>query len=275
MSAAIPNPFLTGLLAALRRPVAGASSDQYLRAILVQENVSAGILSPANQAYATLAPIIQHWAGTHLSLLAFSGSFAKGTANRSNSDLDLLISLRSDCSIPLEEICTSLRDRIMREGYPATLQNVSVGTTVWSQQVDLVPAHQRNTFTNDHSLFHKRTGTWRKTNFHRHVSLVSLCGRTNEIRLLKLWRDQKGLEFPSFYLELAVIRALRSVWYGSLSEHVLTVLDYLADGFALDRFEDPANGTNVISDDLSHFEKLAIKRQAQASLCGSWAGIVL
>jgi hypothetical protein len=274
MSAAVPNSLITGILAALQRPTANTSSDQYLRGILARESVPNGLLAPASQAYATLAPIIRNWAGPHLSFLAYSGSYAKGTANRSGTDVDLLISLRSDCAVPLRQTCFSLRDRLKEEGFTATVQNVSVGTRVSSQNVDLVPARQQNPFTNDHSLFHKRTSSWRKTNVHTHVKLVSTCGRTSEIRLAKLWRNQKGLEFPSFYLELAVIRALRSEWYGTLSEHFLKVLDYFAGPFVTDRFIDPANGANILSDDLTYAEKLAIKRQAQASLLCSWAGIV-
>jgi hypothetical protein len=274
MSTAVPNAFMSGILAVLQRPTPNALSDQYLRAILAREYVDNGLLSPANAVYSTVAPIIQNWAGAHLSFLAFSGSYAKGTANKSGTDLDLLISLRDSCTVPLKEICSSLKSRMSEEGYAATVQNVSVGISVRGTKVDLVPARQQNPFTNDHSLYHKRTGTWRKTNVHKHVNLVSSCGWTPEIRLIKLWRDQKGLDFPSFYLELAVIRALRGVWYGTLSEHVLSILDYLAGNFVTDRFVDPANTANVISDDLTFAEKKRIQTAAQLSLRGDWSGII-
>lgn len=217
MSAAVPNPFMSGILAALQRPIPNGLSDQYLRAILAREYVNTGLLSPANRVYSTVRPIVQNWAGPHLSFLAFSGSYAKGTANKSGTDLDLLISLRESCATSLKDICYSLKARMSEEGYAATIQNVSVGITIAGTKVDLVPARQQHSLTNDHSLFHKRTASWRKTNIHKHISIVSSCGWIPEIRLIKLWRDQKGVDLPSFYLELAVIRALRNVWYGTLS----------------------------------------------------------
>lgn len=274
MGQAVPNPFMAGILAALQRPTASADSDSYLRTILAREYVDAGPFSPANRVFSTIAPTLKHWAGVHLSFLAFSGSYAKGTANKSGTDFDLLISLRESCAIPLKGVCLGLIKRLREEGYAATLQNVSVGTTILGHKVDLVPARQQNSLTADHSLFHKRTDSWRKTNVSKHVALVSSSGRIPEIRLIKLWRDQRGLELPSFYLELAVIRALRSVWYGTLSENVLRVLDYLASDFIKDRFIDPANTNNVISDDLTATQKMRVRAAAQNSLRGSWTSVV-
>jgi hypothetical protein len=272
--AAIPNPFLSGLLSALQRPVADATSDQYLRGILAREHITNGLLSPASKVYSLLAPLVRSWAGPHFALFSYSGSFAKGTANKTGTDLDFLISLRSSCAIPVKDICYSLKQRMLEEGYKATVQNVSVGTSVQGIDVDLVPARQQSPFTNDHTLFNKRSGTWRKTNVHKHVALVSSSGRLSEIRIVKLWRNQRGLDFPSFYLELAVMRGLRGHWYGSLSENVLAVLDYLATNFATDRFVDPANTANIISDDLNFAQKRRIQVAAQLSLQGAWSSIV-
>ena len=56
-------------------------------------------------------------------------------------------------------------------------------------------------------------------------------GRVAETRILKLWRDQQKLDFPSFYLEMVVIAALAGR-YGTLSDNVWTVFTYLRDSFA-------------------------------------------
>jgi hypothetical protein len=275
MCSAFSRPQLTGLLAAtLLRPVPSAESDKLLRRILDREQVLGGILSPVNQAYAILAPHITKWAGAHLSFIALSGSCAKGTANRSTNDLDIMISLRSECEISLEEICLSLKSYLQARGLPAKLQNVSVGTSIGTLNVDLVPARQRSFWTNDHSLYHKRTGTWKKTNVYKHLEIVGKSGRCDEIRLLKLWRDQRGLDFPSFYLELSVIQALKEVWIGTLSTNMLRVLDYLASEFASARITDPANLSNIISDDLTAVAKSRISSAARVSLMTNWAGFV-
>ena len=95
------------------------------------------------------------------------------------------------------------------------------------------------------------------------------------LRILKLWRNQKQLDFPSFYLELTVIDALSGA-RGTLSDNVWTVLEYLRDRFSKARVVDPANTNNVISDDLSDADKLKIEIAAsQARRAKDWNEIVV
>ena len=69
------------------------SADIYLQRILMREAVDAGPASPVRGALTWLRPIIVEWAGGYLADLSPSGSFAKGTANKSGTDIDLFISL--------------------------------------------------------------------------------------------------------------------------------------------------------------------------------------
>ena len=99
-------------------------------------------------------------------------------------------------------------------------------------------------------------------------------GRARETRIIKLWRDQRALDFPSFYLELTVIDALagRS---GALSTNVWTVFEYLRDRFINARVVDPANTNNIISDDLNNAERLKIAAAAGVTMQAStWGQIV-
>lgn len=99
-------------------------------------------------------------------------------------------------------------------------------------------------------------------------------GRIAETRVLKLWRDQHQLDFPSFYLEMVAILAL-SGKRGGLSDNVWTVFQYLRDSFVDARFADPANTNNIISDDLTANEKAAIRTAATRTLAASnWSQIV-
>ena len=76
-------------------------------------------------------------------------------------------------------------------------------------KVDLVPGKLQNALTVDHSLYRRKADTWTKTNVATHIQYVRSGGQLDETRVLKLWRNQKGLDFPSFYLEMALIEALR------------------------------------------------------------------
>jgi hypothetical protein len=56
------------------------------------------------------------------------------------------------------------------------------------------------------------------------VHLVGNSGRQQEICAVKIWRERNGLEFPSFLVELATLRALEGERFGQLAENVHCVL---------------------------------------------------
>jgi hypothetical protein len=113
-----------------------------------------------------------------------------------------------------------------------------------------VPAKHQGGNTEDHSLYRRRADTWTKTNVITRISTVRTAGRISETRILKLWGNQKRLDFPSFYLELATINAFSGA-RGTLSQNVWRVLQYLRDTFPNARIVDPANTNNIVSEDLS------------------------
>lgn len=250
------------------------TADEYLQAILRRETVDNGLHAPARGVQTTLMPIIREWAGNVLSDVSPSGSFAKGTANRSGTDIDLFISLSQHTSNTLSEIHNSLFDRLSQAGYSPKRQNVSINVRVNSYDVDLVPAKRQDGYSQDHSLYRRRANTWTKTNVATHIRYVGQSGRTQEIRIVKLWRNQKGLDFPSFYLELTAIAAL-SYARASLSENVMEVFRYLRDRFGNARVVDPANTNNIISDDLTTAEKAKVAAAASQALgAAHWNQIV-
>lgn len=247
-------------------------SDNYLHQILAREAVDYSINSPLLAVHRTLAPIIQQFAGNQLASVFPSGSYAKRTANRSGTDIDLFISLKEDTNNPLSEIYELLFKAM--SGYSPKRQNVSINVKVGEYDVDLVPGKLQSSGGSEHSLYKRRIDSWTKTDVLRHVAVVSGSGRTNEIRILKLWRNQKGLDFPSFYLELTIINALQG-FNGTLTQNVVRVFEYLRDSFTNARVTDPANTNNVISDDLTVTEKANISSTARKALDSrNWAEIV-
>lgn len=105
--------------------------------------------------------------------------------------------------------------------------------------------------------------------------MVKNSGRITEIVLLKIWRKLHNLEFPSIYLELTVIEALKGKSKSKLSENFLFLLKYLQDEFVQKTIIDPANSNNIISDDLYKYEKEAIRKKAIESLSQKyWEDII-
>lgn len=256
------------------------SPDEYLWGLLVREAVDTGPNSPVRGVGATLAPMLQQWAGQWLVSVQPSGSFAKGTANRSGTDIDLFISLKSDTPESLKEIYDKLGRKLTEAGYSPRRQNVSLNIRVDGYSVDLVPARRQDDIGADHSLFRRRADTWTKTNVDKHIATVRAGGRLGETRLTKLWRNYQKLDFPSFYLELVVLEALgvanplsptKGTWGGNMN----AVFVYLRDKFSGARFVDPANTNNIISDDLNNSEKEAIAVAADRAIKATyWSEVV-
>lgn len=242
------------------------TADEYVKWVLTKYKVATGPGSPAYQAGQAFGPAIRAWAGANLLETKYSGSYAKGTAVRGRTDVDLFISLASNTQNTLREIYNSLFQYVQGRGFTPRRQDVSIGVTYGDVKVDLVPARKHPGHTNDHSLYRTRADTWTQTNVDRHINLVANSGRTEEIRAIKIWRQLHGVDLPSIYLELTVLDALYGRRTGQPAANTLAVLEYLRDSFVTARVVDPANTNNVISDELSYSGKLAAASAARTSL---------
>jgi hypothetical protein len=250
------------------------TADQYLSNILARERVDNGLTSPVRGVHAAIAPTLNVWGNGYIVAVHPSGSFAKGTANRSGTDIDLFISLSENLIDPMKQVYDSLFTQLTQRGFNPVRQNVSINTQIHGYSVDLVPARRQNQHSHDHTLYRRKADTWTKTNVVTHINCVANSGCVNEIRILKLWRNQKGLDFPSFYLELTAMAALTGR-YGTLSQRVWIVLEYLRDRFPTARVVDPANTNNVISDELNAHECARISAAARTALAATdWNQIV-
>jgi len=249
------------------------NADLYLSEILQREQVAHGVGSPALAVLGHVKPIIAQWAGARLVGVFPSGSYAKGTANKSGTDIDMFISLSNETTETLKEIYEKLFNLAKDMGYGPKRQNVSINVKVNGLDIDLVPGRRQDTTTTYHSLYRRKADTWIQTNVQKHIAYVLQGNRLRETRILKLWRNQKNLDLPSFYLEMVVIEALRGS-QGSLSQNVVKVLQYLRDTFMTARFVDPANTNNIISDDLTMMERSAIASRASMALTQTWGDVV-
>jgi hypothetical protein len=247
------------------------SADQYLLRILAKYTPNtAGAQAQVNLIY----PAIQKWAGQYLIEAIYSGSIAKGTAVSLSSDADVFISLSSNTPDDLSNIYSTLFNALRGAGFLSQKQNVSIHVSAGGYKIDFTPGKRQSQYGYDHSLYSYRAQTWTKTNVKTHIDHASASGRLNEIRLVKIWRSLRGLDFPSFYLELAVIDCLKGSG-GTFSDNVWKALGFLATAFPSARYVDPANTNNIISDDLSQSEKQTVQTTAQLSIKETaWENII-
>ena len=241
------------------------NANRYVDRIVRKYEVDKGPGTAVYQAGERLRGLIQKWYTARLVRVHNSGSFAKGTSIKGGTDLDLLISLKPRSGKSLRKMFEGLYQYTEQEGLRPRRQNVSIGVEVNGVKVDLVPA-RKHTGKSDHSLYLSRRQGWTKTNVDKHITFVRRSGKSATIRAAKIWRSNRGLHFPSFYLELAVLRALQGREPQGTADELKRVLEFLAADLPRTELVDPANGANIISSDLSPDEKQEIAREAGASL---------
>jgi hypothetical protein len=247
-----------------------SDSDKYIMDIV---NKHTPVVSDVAQKIQGLLPHVYAWANGHKYEVKLSGSLAKGTGITGTTDVDLFISLDpsvSSCNT-LENVYTTLRNRLSGVGYTTREQNVSLGINHCGLKMDIVPGVKHHALGFDHSLWKRKAQTWTKTNIDEHISHISTSGRTADIRAIKIWRKLRNMDFPSFFLELSVIEALRgNSLTSNPSGNFKKVMDYLSTDFITRTIKDPSNSANNISDDLTQQEKLVIKTTATQTLQGTW-----
>jgi len=250
-----------------------SGSDNYLKSVII--NNKSVPISITDYRLSNIKNIVNSWAGNQLSEIIKSGSSAKGTAIKGVSDIDLFISLKSNTGETLREIYNSLDSYVKSKGISTKRQNVSLGIIQYGLATDLVPGKKQSGYQNYHSLYVLKKDTWTQTNVKAQIDLISNSTRKDEIILTKIWKKNHGLDFPSMYLELIVIEALKYKSAGSLSDNFLTVLTYLTENFVEKVITDPSNSNNIVSDILYKYEKEAIVIKAKESISEKyWSDIV-
>lgn len=245
------------------------NTDQYLRN-LISQNQADPIDIHTDVRFSTILDIIRQWTGLRLAELKQSGSSAKGTAIRGVADVDIFISLKSDTNDTLKDLYLSLNEYLNCRNIPTRKQNVSIGITQYGFEIDLVVGKIQRGYQNWHSIYSQKRDSTMQANIDEHISIVKKSNRQDEIMLTKIWRKNHQLDFPSIYLELIVIEAVKWMRIGNLADNFLEILRFLSDdNFLKRRVVDPSNTNNVISESLSINEKMAIALKAKECLSKS------
>lgn len=260
----------------------------YVNHIIEKYNKNGALTQNENTAISKLSQKIKCWFSDIRELFsAFpyleiqqSGSRAKGTAIRGKSDIDLFLSIYDpENAHTLEEYYDSVFDYLKSEGLNVRKQNVSIGVKYYDCDIDVVPAKKVNSQSynrfNDHYLWSNKHKKRMLTNIQKHIDMVRFSGVQKEIMLLKVWRENHNLDFPSIYIELLCIEELGKRNQHNLADNFFHMLQYIAENIESKRIVDPGNCNNIISDSLSNSEKRAISNQANRSLVKtSWEDII-
>lgn len=237
--------------------------DQYASTVVEKYHITADTGSPSHQAADELVPLLKQWGKQYLLGMTLSGAYAKNTAIHLSSDVDVLIAVTPVPNMDMKRIFWSLFEFLTDQDLRPHTKSVSIQVEQNGLFVDVIPACSDR---GGNLLFNKRSGRIVETDVAQHVHLVANSGRQQEICALKIWRERNGLDFPSFYLEMTVLKALETERFGQLADNVLTVLRFLAGRFPELVVRDPVNARNVLSNDLTDEAKRAISAAARNAL---------
>jgi hypothetical protein len=236
--------------------------------------------TPANkivEALPQIKTLVTDWSNGYCQAIRTAGGIAHQTAVKCASDVDLFISLSPDVHDRPEKIYFSLYGYLQRKGYAVKKQNVALRLNYNDIMLDLIPGKQEKPGAADHTLFMSKKGAPVKTNVDLHTQTVkgSNSTVTNVIRLTKIWRERHALEFPSLYLELAVIRGLEGKNLHSLEDSFKAALAWITQSIENTEIVDPANSTNILSNEVTAAEKKALALKAkEAAKIESWQKVV-
>lgn len=249
------------------------TTEQYAASIVEKYRVAADAGSPSHRAADEVIPLLKQWGKQYLLGLTLSGAYAKNTAITLSSHVDLLVGLSPVPGMDMKQIFWGLFEYLTDRDLRPHTRAVSIQLQCKGLNVDLIPSCRDGRAGN--TLFNKKAGMEVKTEVARHIHLVANSGRQQEICAMKIWRERCGLDFPSLYLELSVLRALADERFGQLSDNVLTVMRYLASRFEQAVVQDPANSSNIVSKDLNEAAKRAIAKAARDALYDeNWKKII-
>lgn len=251
-----------------------ATTEQYAASIVDKYHIAADPGSAPHRAVDEIIPLLKEWAKQYLLGITLSGAYAKNTAITLTSHADVLITLSPVPDKEMRDVYWNLFEFLTQQNLKPDTRNVSIHLPTHGLWVDLVPAYR------DHGiygniLFNKKTGATVHTDVAKHIHLIANSGRQQEISAIKIWRERNRLDFPSLYLELAVLRALESEPFGQLAENVLSVFRYLSRHVEKAMISDPANSKNIVSSDVSDDGKQAIAAAVRGALYDeNWKKII-
>jgi hypothetical protein len=198
----------------------------------------------------------------------YAGSYGKRTIIRQRYDLDIVVYWPQDCGYNIVDIYNAVGTVLERHGHHPNSK-----TVCWELpfqggfHIDVVPGRALDAKYYEANLHRTDTGTTLKTSLKKHIDTVRRSGRTDAIRLMKLWKERRGVPFKkSFLLEMMVIEGCKGASTTDMAGQLSAALRHIRDTIETCNIKDPANSNNLLSDDLDRNSRAQIKFAADTAL---------
>jgi hypothetical protein len=202
----------------------------------------------------------------------YAGSYGKKTMIRARYDLDLVIYWPSTANFTIKGIYDAV-GQVLRNEW----QVVNSKTVCWELpfdggfHIDVVPGRALDARYFEANLHRTDTGTTLKTSLKTHIETVRGSGRSDAIKLMKLWKERRQVPFrKSFLLEVMTIAGCQGRNFDDYPGQILGALRYISANIETCNVIDPANTNNSLSDDLSREARQGIKAAADAAIAAPY-----
>lgn len=251
-----------------------SEQHQYLERALSKYNLTDGQVESLQNKRKGVEDYLRSRYSSKIQSVNYSGSYAKGTAVNLKYDLDVCVFFHRDSFGTLAEMYNSVYETM--RGYGSIVkQKVSIRLSSGREAIDVVPARRIDDTSTDANLYVTTTGGQIKTNIARHKEYISESSCRPVIKLMKVWKYQRGIHYKSFALELLTIKALSGFSSEDYGDRVWQTLKFIRDNVETIRLIDPANSNNNVADFIEPNDKMNMKAQAIASLAqNNWGSII-
>jgi len=205
----------------------------------------------------------------------YGGSKAKNTMIRASYDLDIVLYWPEDFQYTLESIYKGVGSLLQRNWNGIKAKRVGWEIPFPGNfHIDVIPGKESSTKKDFAYLYNSKTGSRFLTSIKTHVDHVRDSGRTDAIRLMKLWKKRKDVPIKTFILEMMVIDGCKGPRRDQLETQLNAALAYIRDNIVTRRIIDPVNTNNIVSDTLTKEEKNRIRKLAvQAIESRTWGEV--
>lgn len=192
----------------------------------------------------------------------YAGSYAKNTGMRNHLDLDLVTRFPSnpyyntkDCYELVYSVLRRNKWQPRRKNAAIRISNLSLPGNTTLEHADIVPEQQISNSQYCYLWLNKENKSL-KTSVHQHIEEVKKLGMYDLIRLLKYWKYQHKLPYPSFILEQCLIKWAKDEPRNASQDIIIrlqTHIDYVARKIKNIQLVDPANPSGNIITNTSNF----------------------
>lgn len=188
-----------------------------------------------------------------------AGSKKKHTMIKECFDFDMLFYFPSDTEESIEDIYNFIF-KALKSNYDYVTKNNAAIRIQFPNEIDLekhhfhvdvVPAKRITGSKDEAFLYQSKTGTKLKTSLEKHLESVRDFERYDILKLLKLWKFRKSVDFPSFTIEQIAIEATKGIEQKTMkrAELLIHIFKYICKKLSQrKKIEDPANPSHNILD---------------------------